>query len=153
MTAKITRKRLNEAGFVNDHDLATAAATLGLVGVFVDYRPPEDGRITIAAAWQVIRPGFQTDPKAHWSDYGRKTFTIPWGQVREQKDSMRSEAIAWASQRYRLDPEDWLPSPFGRGSGWFPGPVLRAVLEAVTAGATRSRADGSLVLPGAGEEK
>jgi hypothetical protein len=144
MSAKITRERLRATRIFNDHDLAKVIQALGGFGVFVGYRQQENGRIYTSAAWQVFRPGFQTDPKGHWRDYGAKTFLVG-NPIREYKDPKRLEAIAWASKRYQLDPEDWLPSPLGRASGWFPGPDLRKALEAIAAGGRLSQADGSFI--------
>ena len=144
MSVKITRERLRAARIFNDYDLAKVIQALGGFGVFAAYRPQEHGRVYTSAAWQVFRPGFQTDPKGHWRDYGRKTFTVG-SPVREYKETSRLAAIAWASRRYLLDPEDWLPSPFGRAFGWFPGPELRKALEAIAAGGRRSQADGSFI--------
>jgi len=144
MSVKLTRERLRAARIINDWDLAKVIQGLGGFGVFVGYRSQDHGRIYTPAAWQVIRPGFRTDPKGHWSDYGRKTFLVGT-PVREFKDPVRLEAIGWASKRYQLDPEDWLPSPLGRASGWFPGPDLREALEAIAAGSRLSQADGSFI--------
>jgi len=144
MSVKLTREQLRAARIINDWDLAKVIQALGGFGVFVSYRPQDHGRVYTPAAWQVIRPGFRTDPKGHWSDYGHKTFLVGV-PVREFKDPVRLEAIVWASKRYQLDPEDWLPSPLGRAFGWFPGPDLRKALEAIAAGGRRSQADGSFI--------
>ena len=144
MNVKLTREQLRAARIINDHDLAKVIQALGGFGVFVGYRPQETGRVYTPAAWRVIRPGFRTDPKGHWSDHGHKTFDVR-NPVREYKDPVRLEAIGWASKRYQLDPEDWLPSPLGRAFGWFPGPDLRKALEAIAAGSRLSQADGSFV--------
>jgi hypothetical protein len=110
----------------------------------------ETGRAYQPAAWQVIRPGFRTDPNGYWRDYGHKTFNV-YG--REQKEAKRLEAIAWASERYDFDPEDWVPSPFGRASGWFPRPVLEAALDAIQRGARLSQKDGSVIPPTTGGKR
>jgi hypothetical protein len=142
---KMTREQLRAARVFNDYDIAKIAEGLGLVSVYVGYRAQQTGRAYQAAAWQVYRAGFKTDPKAHWRNYGNKTFYV-YTPVRENREPQRIAAIEWASERYRLDPADWVQSPFGR-DGWFPRPVLEAALGAVRDGARLSQQDGSFVPP------
>jgi hypothetical protein len=142
---KVTREQLRAARVFNDHDIATIAKGLGLLGVFVGYRAQQTGRAYQSAAWRVYRVGFKTDPKAHWRDYGNKTFSV-YTPVRENREPQRLAAIEWASERYRLDLADWVQSPFSR-DGWFPRPVLEAALGAVRDGARLSQKDGSYVPP------
>lgn len=52
----------------------------------------------------VWSPSFITDPKAHWSDHGRKAF------VGNRSKSM-PQALAWATETYGIT--EWVPSPFG----------------------------------------
>lgn len=59
------------------------------------------------AKWQVHRPGFKTDPDAHWGDHGSKTFSASGkgDAVAQQK------ALDWASERYGI--KEWKRDPFG----------------------------------------
>lgn len=132
MNQKQLRERLRAARIFNEHGIARLAQGLGLSGVYLKYRPQETGRAYQSAAWQVVHVGFQTDPGGYWRDHGHKTFDV---RGREQKDEQRAAAIGWASERYGYDPEQWKPGPWGRAAGWFPGPELDAVLEAVENGA------------------
>lgn len=77
--------------------------------VFISYRPQDTGRAYQSAAWQVIRPGFKTDPEGHWRDYGHKTFMV---HGRENRQGQLDEAIKWANGRYYGDIE-WVKDPFG----------------------------------------
>lgn len=98
--------------------------------VYVDYRPQETGRAFLSAAWQVVRPGFKTDPNSYWRDYGHKTFDV-WRPGKD-KEPKRLEAIAWASERYGFDPDEWVKTPFG---SYMPASVLAPVLKELLADA------------------
>jgi hypothetical protein len=94
-------------GVINPHDF------YGHGNVFITYAPTEGGRVW-GARWRVARPGFQTDPKAAWYDYGNKTFQVwaPYGEKHsEVKRAVLAEAQAWASQRYGIT--EWKRDPFG----------------------------------------
>ena len=149
MNRKQTLEMLRAARVFNDHGIAKVAEGLrlqsrtDLVGVYVGYAG-HIGR-SGSPSWQVIRAGFKTDPEGHWSNHGHKTFLLPYGQVREEKEPTRIQAIAWASETFRLDSEDWVPSPFGRAYGWFPRPVLEAVLAAIQRGARLGQQDDSYI--------
>jgi len=149
MNRKQTLEMLRAARVFNDHGIAKVTEGLrlqsrtDLVGVYVGYA----GQVSRLGppSWQVIRAGFKTDPEGHWSNRGHKTFLLPYGRVREEKEPTRFQAIAWASERYNFDPEDWVPSPFGRASGWFPRPVLEIALDAIQRGARLSQKDDSYI--------
>lgn len=75
---------------------------------FVRYRPQQTGRVSLSAAWQVVVPGYKTDPKAHWQDHGNKTFIVHGQQA---KDETFAEARAWAEARF--GPITWVKTPYG----------------------------------------
>lgn len=74
----------------------------------VSYRPQQTGRVWLSAAWQVCLPGYNTDPKSHWQDYGNKTFIVPG---RSAKDETFAEARAWAEAKF--GPITWVKTPYG----------------------------------------
>jgi hypothetical protein len=86
----------------------------GAPGVYIDYRPYQGGRASQSAAWQVVRPGFKTDPNGHWRDYGHKTFTV---YVTEEKEARLAEAIEWATKRYGIT--EWVKGPAGFGGTYY----------------------------------
>lgn len=99
---------------------------------FIAYRPQEG---VFGSRWQVVRPGFKTDPSAHWSDHGYKTFTV-FGQDgathARKKELARGEAEEWASERYGIN--EWKKDPFGSyGEASFIDARIRELKTAVKA--------------------
>lgn len=78
-------------------------------GIYLSYRTQQLGRAYQSAAWQVLRPGYKTDPGGHWQDHGQKTFSVY--QPREEKDAVLEQAKAWVSERYGI--KGWERTPFG----------------------------------------
>lgn len=72
------------------------------------YTAAERGRGYRSACWRISRKGYETDPKAHWRDYGNKTLNVYEGAG---KESQRLAAIKWASNRYGVT--EWSRTPFG----------------------------------------
>jgi hypothetical protein len=144
MSRKRTQELLRAARVFNIHGLVriAAAAERDVVGVYVAYSGMHGWG---APQWSVIRPGYQTDPDAHWQDRGNKTFIVRH-PVRDNKVQAREQAIEWAHERYDYPPDIWVPSPFSSNE-WLPKIVLDAALDAVRAGAALSKQDGSVVLP------
>lgn len=101
-------EELRTIGIINNHDFASHG------NVVILYSPNEYGRGSRSAQWIVYRPGYQTAPDAHWTDYGNKTFTI-WGNGthKEVKEQKLAEAKEWCEERY--DITEWAKNPFG---GW-----------------------------------
>ena len=87
----------------NDHALLMRFAADRRMAVCVSYIPHE-AQMVNAARSQVSSPFFKTDPRAHWSDHGCKTF------VGNRAESMPL-ALAWAQEKYGVS--EWAPSPFG----------------------------------------
>ena len=96
---------------------------LGPDKLHVSFTPQEVGRMTRCAQYQVIRVGYKTDPKAHWLDYGNKTFSC-YGT--KDKDETRLAAIAWADGRYGT--REWIRDPWG---SWQDARVLPTIWELV----------------------
>jgi hypothetical protein len=101
---KLTRKILNEHGIHNSFGIAQKAGNK----LFIGYSPAIHGRASTSAKWQVHGMGFATDTKAHWADYGSKTFDI-WG--RDEILPQLNAAIKWVKETYNIDITD--KDPFG----------------------------------------
>ena len=99
--SKLT-EQLRSLGIYNPHIFA------GIGNVLIHYTPADNGRGGSAAKWVVARPGFATDPKASWYDYGNKTFVVIG---RENKNVKLDEAKRWASAKYGI--KDWARTPYG----------------------------------------
>jgi hypothetical protein len=97
----MTKKDLTAAGIHNAHDFADGR-------VFIDYRPAESGGMYESARWQVVWAGHKTDLKAHWRDYGCKTFDV---YRRDEKEPRLFFAKKWASEEYGIT--KWERTPFG----------------------------------------
>ena len=117
--SKITDK-LNEAGIYNAHGFA------GHGNVYIVYTPNDNMRGGLSARWQVDRPGYRTDPDAHWQDRGCKTFDLfnVGGTHKEKKEIAFAEAKAWASERYGIT--EWARTPFG---SWMDANFVKARLK------------------------
>jgi hypothetical protein len=116
-----SKTRLQEHGIHNSWDVCSK----GGGRVYVDYHAR--GKVD-PPGWHVIGIGFDTDPNAHWSDYGRKSFS----------GTMRSAALlaakSWASGNYGI--VQWVRDPFG---GWQDADVA----ERLIAGLKKSRQQSS----------
>lgn len=98
-----------DIGTYNDHGFFDRGR------VFVSYGP---GDKWFSPRWQVVRPGFKTDPDAHWKDNGHKTFYV-WR--RDEKAAQLEAAKAWAGEKYGIT--EWARSPFG---GWGDAAFVKA---------------------------
>ena len=103
---RITKDTLHRLDLINPYDVARAGPK---PRVFIDYRPQDLSRAGHPARWQVCGIGFKTDPDGHWEDYGHKTFNC--FRPSKDKEFMRLEAVAWASEKYGV--EEWEKSPYG----------------------------------------
>ncbi len=124
----------------NDNDLSKLAAWLGAPDVYVSYRS-DTGRGGTGRWWGVSRPGHNLnvdDPKTGYTHWYRYHSARPFplgnypGDTTAAKDHALRHAIEWASQRYNLDPERWVRTPFG-------GYVSQATMDAVAAELARVR--------------
>lgn len=102
--SKLTEE-LRTVGVFNSHGFYNGQEPRGQV--FIGYRT-EDGRSPFSSRWLVYRIGFKTDPGAHWSDNGNRSF-IPHG--RHSRKEALAEAQAWAGKRYGIG--EWKRDPFG----------------------------------------
>lgn len=96
--------------------------------VGVIYSTQESGRMYRPASWAVIRPGFKTDPNAHWMDHGTKTFKVYTPSDKADKEAQLAQAIAWATERYGYD--TWVRCQFP--GVWVPQPIYQVVTHALT---------------------
>ena len=103
---RLTKKDLQARRLFNPYDIAKAGPE---PRVFIDYSPQDLGRAARSAKWQICGVGFQTDPEAHWQDYGNKTFPC-WSPMKE-KLSQGVAARKWAGEKYGV--EEWERSPYG----------------------------------------
>lgn len=109
------RRILNTQQLVREY-----AAATGRPGVYVSYQGRFNERSPIGPRWQVVRPGFKTDPAAGWYDYGCKSFPCTgYGRFAPE----RIAAIGWASERYRYPISDWADSPLSAQES-VPGAVV-----------------------------
>lgn len=99
MTSRAQQETYELLHLVNDYDLLSAyARTTGLpVPAMVSYRRAQTGRAYHPAAWQVIRPGYRTDPAGHWRDGYHRTFPVV---TATDKKSQLTAAQRWAEWRY-----------------------------------------------------
>lgn len=114
----------------NAHNACTYAAEHGGTGIYITYRPQQTGRGYLNAAWQVVRPGFHTNPDGHWRDRGHKTFNVFRSTTREEQEKLAKE---WASTRYGVT--EWVKIP-GLPYAWFPAQdrdIIKAALRAAKA--------------------
>jgi hypothetical protein len=104
LSATKQRELLRIVGVVNPYLFADAEGAQ----VYVTYRPQKTGRAYQSAAWQVVRPGYRTDPGGHWRDVGHKTFSV---YRRDQKAAQLDAAKAWADAQFGVT--EWAKTPFG----------------------------------------
>lgn len=103
----------------NTHDQLCAAVNAGLISerqALAVCRRVKQAREVSPSAWQVYSPYRKTDPDAHWSDYGSKTF--PYLTRAESAQAMK-EALRWASDYWtgewkRNREGDYVPSVVNR---------------------------------------
>jgi hypothetical protein len=96
---KITKSLLYKYRISNGWNLTVAARNK----LYISFLPSDTGRGGHSAKWQVIGLGFNTDDKAWWGDYGRKTFNI---NGRDDKEPKLKKAIAWVKETYGLNITD-----------------------------------------------
>jgi len=101
---RLTKDEWRALNIFNPYDLCIA----GGKGVYVAYTPQITGRMSRSAKWQVIKPGFKTDPDGHWTHDGHKTFSV---SRREDKEGNRLAALAWASEQFSI--KEWEKDPWG----------------------------------------
>lgn len=68
---------------------------VGKGGVYISFVADSGRRGVMPSRAHVVRPGYRTDPAAHWSDNGCKTF------VGKMTDAVQA-AKAWAGARYGI---------------------------------------------------
>lgn len=115
--SKLT-EQLGEVGVHNAHLFA------GHGNAFVMYLAADHGW-RHGAMWRVARPGFLTDPKGPWYNYGNKTFVV-FG--RHDKLAVFEEAKAWASERFGI--KEWARTPYG---SWMDAEFVKARLKELRA--------------------
>lgn len=110
----------------NDIDYARQA---GIASVFVAYYPSQAGLgRSRSAYWAVHGLGFDTDPDAHFTDHGSKTFTV--GR-REDKQATLELALAWAGEKFAIPA--WEKSPLGSWVALGSVAAMKAKLKAAKA--------------------
>lgn len=110
--------QLNAHRIHNDHNLLSRFGVVGKTDVGVSYHRRPEGRMGVAQCNKtvVFSPSHKTDPSAHWTDYGCKSF------IGNRVESF-PKALAWASETYGII--EWDKSPFSSG-GKLPKEVLDA---------------------------
>jgi hypothetical protein len=103
--------------------------------VYLSYRPADNGRAAISAAWQVNSLSHRTDPDAHWRDYGTKTFTVPY---RGDRNATLEQAQTWTEGRYGIT--EWAKMP-GLPGYLFP----KALVDAAKAAIRQAKRDAKKV--------
>ena len=100
----------------NPHNATAQALNAGVGnGIYLSRRAQESGHWSTfqSAAWQVISVQGQTDPEAHWQDYGQKTFLID----RWSEEGALNAAKTFAAENYGIT--EWAKIP-GLGRALFP---------------------------------
>jgi len=100
VTTKLTKAECNAVNVHNSYNLCELGGGTLYVG-FCSHA----SRAGIPSGWKVVGLGFQTDPKAHWTDNGCKTFDG------KKHSEAKQQAMDWASEKYGV--EDWVRDPFG----------------------------------------
>ena len=104
---RLTKAQLRERKIHNAYNLAKVQIE---PKVFIPYSPQEIGMASQFAKWQVYRIGWKTDPEAHWTNDGQKTFNV-FRPATPEKEEQRLAAISWATEKYGIS--EWERSPFG----------------------------------------
>jgi len=114
MTNKFpTKNQMRAAKIFNSYDMA---AMFPEAKVWISVVAADTGRGGHSARVKVHGIGFDTDSKAHWADYGSKTFIV-WG--RDTKEETIEEAKLWANEKF--GPRVWVRNPYG---DWLDARVL-----------------------------
>lgn len=115
---KISARALAGLGLYTPELVALWARKHGLLSVYIEAYPVHG---VFPACWQVVRPGYKTDPNAAGWMRGRKTFIFLSG-----KDKLTSEQNArnWASAHFGV--EDWVRIE-GFANAVFPASVGEAL--------------------------
>ena len=92
--SRLTEK-LRAVGVYNAYGFA------GRGNAYIIYIPAE----TLSGRWAVVRPGYRTDPTAHWMEHGNKTFTGSGDKKQGLENSKK-----WASARYGI--KEWERTPY-----------------------------------------
>jgi hypothetical protein len=117
-TTLVARHTLATIGVRTPRDLALWARQRGVLSVFLAYTPVQH---PYPAAWQVVRPGYDTDPLAEPWQQGRKTFCV---YTVNDRSSAEQAARVWASVTYAVD--RWVKID-GLGKTLFPDTVAIAL--------------------------
>lgn len=75
--------------------------------VAISYHSPEPSRVEPAkvVVWRIVNgQEIKTDPNAHWTDDGCKTFLVRH-PLREGKKFAIAKAVAWAKKMFRIRDE------------------------------------------------
>ena len=110
------RKALLERGIVTPEDLALWARKRGMLSVYIQWLP---ARGAYPSHWQVVRPGYKTDPKAPAWQRGNKTWIC---DSLKEKNQAEENARYWASAHFDVD--GWVRIE-GLGGALFPDLVAR----------------------------
>ena len=99
---KLTKEQLKRLEIYNAWNFA------GKGNPYIYYVGADNGRGGRSAHFSVARPGYKTDPNAHFLSNGCKEFCVP---NRESKPIAFEEAKQWAGNRYKIT--EWVKTPFG----------------------------------------
>jgi hypothetical protein len=96
------KESLKKMGIFDSKSLALWAKKRGLLGVYLEFRPKTNLQ---EGAWQVVRPGYKTNPNTIATNLGRQTFIY-----HDLKTKHTAEKRA----------QDWTDFTFGNGYaiGW-----------------------------------
>lgn len=118
---KPTKKDFHAIGIRNPHTIASRGIE---PRVYVSYYPQSTGRASQTAKWVIKGIGFDTNPAASWYDYGCKVFIPAHPLTKQNKDTWRDVALAWAAKEYGI--KEWEKSPFG---SYHPKGTMAAALK------------------------
>lgn len=117
-TTLVARHALASIGVLTPRDLALWARKRGVLSVYLAFTA---ARFPHPPAWQVIRPGYETDPLAEAWQQGRKTFCV---YTVGDRTAAEQNARLWASVHYAVD--RWVKID-GLGKTLFPDTVAIAL--------------------------
>ena len=83
-----TKAQMNAVGIHNGHNLASLTS----FKLYIEFTPAWTGRSSRCARFHVMHIGFNTDPQAHWQDYGKFS--------RNEREAKLAEAIAWVKDPF-----------------------------------------------------